>query len=144
MDETGTLVWQLVLALFVAWIVCFLTLFRGIKVKFKMQFKSRDSDIESVHICPPTDYQKTNYLKLSFKINILKKQTGVIVYVTGIFPYIVLLILGINAWLLEGAEIGIEYYIGKVDINKLSDPIVWKRAAVQVFFTLSLSYGGNM
>jgi len=55
-----------------------------------------------------------------------------------------LIILGINAWLLEGAEIGIEYYIGKVDIQKLADPVVWKRAAVQVFFTLSLSYGGNM
>lgn len=57
------------------------------------------------------------------------------------FPYLVLFILGIRGWLLDGADIGITYYI-KPDISKLAESTVWRDAAVQVFFTLSLSYGG--
>ena len=33
MNETGHLVWNLVIALFISWIICFLCLFKGIKVK---------------------------------------------------------------------------------------------------------------
>jgi SNF family Na+-dependent transporter len=67
--------------------------------------------------------------------------SGKIVYFTALFPYLVLFILGIRGWTLDGAEIGIEYYI-KPDLNKLKEASVWSDAAVQVFFTLSLSYGG--
>ncbi|CAF0892953.1 unnamed protein product [Brachionus calyciflorus] len=98
-NETGTLVWQLVVALFLAWIVCFLCLFRGVKL------------------------------------------SGKIVYFTALFPYLVLFILGIRGWTLDGAEIGLSYYI-KPDLSKLTESTVWRDAAVQVFFTLSLSYGG--
>ena len=54
--------------------------------------------------------------------------SGIIVYFTAIFPYLVLFILGINGWLLDGADIGIEFYI-KPDPAKLADPNVWKTAA---------------
>ena len=53
----------------------------------------------------------------------------------------VLLILGINGWMLPGAELGIRYYIYP-DFSKLWDYQVWTDAAVQIFFTLSVSYGG--
>ena len=76
----------------------------------------------------------------------------------------VLLILGINGWMLPGAELGIRYYIYP-DFSKLKDYQVWTDAAgrtpllsqcvvssqnffiyslnqVQIFFTLSVSYGG--
>lgn len=52
-----------------------------------------------------------------------------------------LLILGINGWLLTGASKGIEFYL-KPDFSKLSDVNVWFDAAVQIFFTMSTSYGG--
>ena len=64
-----------------------------------------------------------------------------IVYFTSLFPYVVLLILGINGWTLPGAGKGIEFYI-KPDFSKLADITVWFDAAVQIFFTMSCSYGG--
>jgi SNF family Na+-dependent transporter len=63
------------------------------------------------------------------------------VYFTALFPYCVLFVLGIRGCMLDGAEIGIAYFI-KPDMAVLAQSTVWKDAAVQVFFTLSLSYGG--
>ncbi len=63
------------------------------------------------------------------------------VYFTAIFPYVILLILGIRGWLLEGAAEGIKFYIYP-DFNRLNDLNVWTDAAVQIVFTLSVSYGG--
>lgn len=89
MNKTGYLVWELVLALFLAWIVCFLTLFRGVKL------------------------------------------SGKIVYFTALFPYLVLFILGIRGWMLDGAGKGLYYYISP-DLSKLAESTVWRDAAVQV------------
>lgn len=63
------------------------------------------------------------------------KVSGKLVYFTCLFPYVVLLILGIRGWLLEGAGIGIKYYIYP-DFSKLKDIRVWSDAAAQIFFTL--------
>ncbi|RNA29024.1 sodium-dependent proline transporter-like [Brachionus plicatilis] len=99
LENSGTLVWQLVLCLGIAWIIVFLCIFKGIK------------------------------------------SSGKVVYFTSLFPYVVLLILGINGWTLPGAGIGIEFYL-KPDFNKLLEISVWFDAAVQIFFTMSTSYGG--
>ena len=48
------------------------------------------------------------------------QSTGKVVYFTTTFPYVVLLILGIVGWTLDGASIGIKYYIVP-DISKLGD-----------------------
>ena len=96
MNETGTLVWELVLALFVSWIICFLALFKGVKV------------------------------------------SGKVVYFTALFPYLVLFILGIRGWMLDGAEIGIEFYI-KPQWDRLGDSDVWNAAAgllIYLFFVV--------
>jgi SNF family Na+-dependent transporter len=94
------------------------------------------------------------------------KLSGKIGYFTAIFPYFVLILLGVRGAFLDGAAIGIEYYI-KPDLKKLLEFGVWKDAAgkkntfiyffsrelrllstifyiitVQVFFTLSLTFGG--
>lgn len=69
------------------------------------------------------------------------KSSGKVVYFTSLFPYVVLLILGIKGWTLPGAGIGIEFYL-KPDFNKLLEISVWFDAAVQIFFTMSTSYGG--
>ena len=43
--------------------------------------------------------------------------------------------------LLEGADIGIKYYIYP-NFSRLGDLKVWTAAASQIFFTLNVSYGG--
>ena len=57
-----------------------------------------------------------------------KKQSGKIVYVTALLPYAVLIILGIQGWILDGAEKGVVYFINP-DWSKLSNFDVWKDAA---------------
>lgn len=99
MENSSMIVWQLAIALLVAWIGVFFCVFKGIK------------------------------------------SSGKVVYFTSLFPYVVLLILGIKGWTLDGAGRGIEYYI-KPDPSRLLDVNVWFDAAVQIFYTMSTSYGG--
>ncbi|CAF1078151.1 unnamed protein product, partial [Didymodactylos carnosus] len=72
------------------------------------------------------------------------KSSGKVVYFTAVFPYVILLILGIRGWTLPGASKGIEFYMKPV-VSKLLDARVnevWNDAANQIFFVLSVSYGG--
>ena len=48
------------------------------------------------------------------------QSTGKVVYLSTTFPYVVLIILGIQGWRLEGASIGIEYYLVP-KLEKLAD-----------------------
>lgn len=98
-DESGSLVWQLVVALLCAYIIVYLMLVGG------------------------------------------KKISGKLVWFTALFPYVVLLILGIRGWMLPGAAEGIKYYIIP-DWSKLGSIQVWSDAATQIFFTLAVGYGG--
>ncbi|KAM6143706.1 sodium- and chloride-dependent neutral and basic amino acid transporter B(0+) [Erethizon dorsatum] len=71
------------------------------------------------------------------------KSSGKVVYFTAIFPYAVLLILLIRGATLEGASKGISYYIGsKSNFTKLKEAEVWKDAATQIFYSLSVAWGG--
>ncbi|XP_027134652.1 sodium- and chloride-dependent neutral and basic amino acid transporter B(0+) [Larimichthys crocea] len=73
------------------------------------------------------------------------KSSGKVVYFTATFPYVVILILLIRGVTLEGARDGIEYYIGsQSNLTKLTEPQVWKDAATQTFYSLSIGWGGVM
>ncbi|KAL8595223.1 hypothetical protein ACOMHN_043376 [Nucella lapillus] len=69
------------------------------------------------------------------------KTTGKVVYFTAIFPYVVLFILLIRGATLENAEEGIYYFIVP-DFERLADARVWKDAANQIFFSMSIGGGG--
>ncbi|KAM4583098.1 sodium- and chloride-dependent neutral and basic amino acid transporter B(0+) [Fundulus diaphanus] len=73
------------------------------------------------------------------------KSSGKVVYFTATFPYVVIVILLIRGVTLEGAKDGIEFYIGgKSNLTKLAEAQVWKDAATQTFYSLSIGWGGLM
>ncbi|KAE8282200.1 Sodium-dependent neutral amino acid transporter B(0)AT3 [Larimichthys crocea] len=66
---------------------------------------------------------------------------GKAVYVTATFPYLVLTIFLIRATTLPGATDGLMYlFTPKWEI--LKNPQVWLDAATQIFFSLSVAFGG--
>ena len=68
------------------------------------------------------------------------KSSGKVVYFTATFPYIILIVLLIRGVTLDGAKNGLETFITP-DWERLKDVKVWKDAATQMFFTLSLAFG---
>ncbi|XP_063875986.1 sodium- and chloride-dependent glycine transporter 2-like isoform X2 [Scylla paramamosain] len=69
------------------------------------------------------------------------KTTGNIVYFTALFPYAVMFILFIRGITLEGAYKGLEFYILKPNVTRLTEVEVWCEAAVQIFFSTGICYG---
>lgn len=69
------------------------------------------------------------------------KSSGKVVYFTATFPYIILLILLVRGATLEGAADGVDFFIVP-KWDKLADLDVWVAAAGQMFFSLSVSFGG--
>lgn len=67
---------------------------------------------------------------------------GKVSYLTAIFPYIMISALIVRGVTLPGAYKGIEFYILKLDFNKLARLETWLDAINQVYFCLSISQGG--
>lgn len=69
------------------------------------------------------------------------KSTGKAVYVTALFPYVVLVIFFFRAVTLDGAGDGLKRMFTP-KFEQLRKPQVWLDAATQIFYSLSLSFGG--
>ncbi|NXX79231.1 S6A18 protein, partial [Urocolius indicus] len=67
--------------------------------------------------------------------------TGKAIYVTALFPYVVLTIFLIHGLTLPGATDGLTYLFTP-NLNALKNPRIWLDAATQIFFSLSLAVGG--
>jgi len=73
------------------------------------------------------------------------KSSGKVVYFTATFPYVLLLALLVFGCTLEGAADGIKaFFVPRAwtGPKTISDPQVWRKAAEQMFFSLSVSWGG--
>ncbi|PAV65757.1 hypothetical protein WR25_19709 isoform D [Diploscapter pachys] len=98
LEDVGKLQWDLALYLLIAWVICYLCIFKGVK------------------------------------------WTGKVVYLTASFPYVMLCVLLVRGLTLEGASVGLEFYL-KPNITKLSESKVWVDAVTQVFFSYGLGLG---
>ncbi|MHC4251039.1 MAG: sodium-dependent transporter [Planctomycetota bacterium] len=67
-------------------------------------------------------------------------RVGKIVLVTVPLPWIILLILAIRGFTLEGSSAGIEYYL-RPEWEALKKPATWLAAYSQVFFSLTIGFG---
>ncbi|EFX60064.1 hypothetical protein DAPPUDRAFT_38809, partial [Daphnia pulex] len=70
------------------------------------------------------------------------KSLGKVSYLTAIFPYIIIIALLIRGVTLPGAIKGIEFYILKIDTDKLLTLEVRSHATTQCYFCLGISQGG--
>ncbi|XP_074621803.1 sodium- and chloride-dependent GABA transporter 1-like [Acropora palmata] len=68
------------------------------------------------------------------------KSSGKVVYFTATFPYVILVILFFRGVTLKGAGNGIKAFFNP-DWKLLANADIWKDAATQMFFTLSLGFG---
>lgn len=66
---------------------------------------------------------------------------GKAIYITATFPYLVLTIFLVRALTLPGAPDGLKYLFTP-NWETLQNPKVWLDAATQIFFSLSLAFGG--
>ncbi|CAK5079810.1 unnamed protein product [Meloidogyne enterolobii] len=67
---------------------------------------------------------------------------GKISYFTATIPYVIIVILFIRGITLDGASIGLDYYIFHPDFSVILDPVTWRAAATQVCYSLSVGFGG--
>jgi SNF family Na+-dependent transporter len=63
-----------------------------------------------------------------------------VVWVTALFPYVMLITLFVRAITLPGAADGISFYL-KPDFSRLADPITWLDGGSQVFYSYGLGFG---
>jgi len=77
------------------------------------------------------------FLSLAFGKEVLAKVT----WVTVVGPIVMLAVLLCRVLFLEGAADGIKFYIGKFDVEVLSDLDMWAVACGQILFSLSPGFG---
>jgi len=71
------------------------------------------------------------------------QEAGKIIWFTAMFPYVVLTCFLIRGLTLDGAGLGLSYYLGaESDFSALLKGATWKNAATQILFSLSAAQGG--
>lgn len=103
MDNLGNILWENVGCLFIIYIICYFSMWKGVQTSGKVDFFFIKYFFK---------------LKFSYFFVILK-----VVWFTALFPYVVLFILSINALFLPGSLKGMEYYLTP-NISTIKNPLV--------------------
>ncbi|TKR92718.1 hypothetical protein L596_007315 [Steinernema carpocapsae] len=72
------------------------------------------------------------------------KMIGRISLFTATVPYVIICILFVRSVTLEGAQVGLDYYLFKPNFSKIRDISTWKNAATHVCYSLAIGFGGLM
>ncbi|KAG9509797.1 Sodium-dependent serotonin transporter, partial [Fragariocoptes setiger] len=105
----------------------------------KLHLSNGIDDIGSIR-WPLAMYLAIVFIFVYFAIWKGVKSTGKAVWITALLPYFVLIPLLIRGIFLEGASVGIKYYLYP-DWTKLLVIDVWIDAAKQIFFSLGPGFG---
>ncbi|EHA99485.1 Sodium- and chloride-dependent glycine transporter 2 [Heterocephalus glaber] len=134
-EYPGEIRWPLAFCLFLAWVIVYASLAKGIKTSGKVRtWIYLNPVLLALYLSVQLPGQFLLLLRSWLKIKM-------VVYFTATFPYVVLVILLIRGVTLPGAGAGIWYFITP-KWEKLTDATVWKDAATQIFFSLSAAWGG--
>ncbi|CAD5211790.1 unnamed protein product [Bursaphelenchus xylophilus] len=72
------------------------------------------------------------------------KMMGKIAPYSATIPYVIIVMLFIRGVTLDGAKIGMDYYILKPNMTVIYDPETWRAAATHVCYSLAIAFGGLM
>lgn len=67
--------------------------------------------------------------------------TGNVVFISMPLPLILIAVLVVRGATLDGADIGIEAYIGQWDWSALNSGPIWSEAVSQIFFSIGICFG---
>ncbi|KAH7700076.1 CRE-SNF-5 protein, partial [Aphelenchoides avenae] len=70
------------------------------------------------------------------------KLIGKVAFITATVPYVIIAILFAKSVTLEGAIVGMDFYILKPDLSAVWNPAAWRAAATHVSYSLSIGFGG--
>ncbi|CAD5208007.1 unnamed protein product [Bursaphelenchus xylophilus] len=70
------------------------------------------------------------------------KLIGKLAYFTSTVPYIIIVILFVRSVTLDGAYIGMDFYLFSPDLSTLLNLSTWRAAATHVSYSLSVGFGG--
>uniref|UniRef100_A0A7E4VEG9 Transporter n=1 Tax=Panagrellus redivivus TaxID=6233 RepID=A0A7E4VEG9_PANRE len=72
------------------------------------------------------------------------KLVGKLAYFTATVPYIIIAILFVRSITLEGASIGLDYFLLKPDMSYVFNPTTLRNAASHICYSLSVGFGGML
>ncbi|KAI6232608.1 Snf-9 [Aphelenchoides fujianensis] len=70
------------------------------------------------------------------------KVMGKLSVFTATIPYVIIVLLFVRGVTLDGAMIGLKFYLLEPDMSKLMQPETWKAAATHVCYSLAIGFGG--
>ncbi|KAL3097507.1 hypothetical protein niasHS_003955 [Heterodera schachtii] len=70
------------------------------------------------------------------------KMMGKVAYFTATVPYAIIVVLFLRGISLDGAQLGLDFYLFRPNFSVIFDPATWRAAATHVCFSLSVGFGG--
>ncbi|XP_010625474.1 sodium-dependent proline transporter isoform X4 [Fukomys damarensis] len=150
----GEIRWNLCFCLLLAWVIVFLCILKGVKSSGKgwpgggrRDGRTCNTD-DGPFLAHTTQGRQVSKLSMWGRGEVQKEGSlpldpgfSQVVYFTATFPYLILLMLLVRGVTLPGAWKGIQFYLTPQFHHLLSSK-VWIEAALQIFYSLGVGFGG--